>query len=812
MSKRKSVRLAAEVLESRDTPTTFTVTNSNDSGSGSLRDAITQATADGGADTIVFSPTITGTTVFLTTEGDTTYGPAAFLIKTPITIQGTGETIEREPPFVPGVPTAPDMRLFSVAGSGSLTLDNLTLSNGAARGTGSAFTGSDGIGGAIYNTGQLTLNGCTLTNNSALGGAATGDVNPPTGNTGGGGGGFTSGGQASNNPSAMTVDFQNAATMSPNAGYTGGGGSTRYATPADGSNLNDLPGGDGWGGAVFNFGGSLTVVNSTFTGNSAVGGEGNLSAVGTGFGGAILNLDGSATLVNDTLVGDTVGGTPAGGEVENLSLAISLGGSTPATTATLTIANTILDNSSAVSDLTNQQTDGTATVNATGPNIVEFAAQNLGGTVSGTAFTTTNPDLGALGYNFGPTETMVPKTGSPAIDAGSNAAASAAGLTTDQRFTDFLRVYNGTVDIGAVEVQPNPPSPPTYYTVPPPPVPLTNPKLSPIAVSGQSDGSAQLYSPGAGGIYNSTPTATLQPFGPIGTDVRVATADVNGDGTPDTIFATGPGVPFQVAVVSGADNSTFLVQPFFPFESSFTGGGFVSAGYFLGNGRADIVVSPDEGGGPRVSVYALASSGNLVTIANFFGIADPNFRGGARTAVGDVNDDGVPDLIVAAGTGGGPRVTVFNGKTIENSSPTVMADFFAFPDDAATLRNGVYVAAGDVNGDGHADLIFGGGPGGAPRVLILSGLLVAQGNLQGAQDAPIDNFFAGSSLDRGGIRVAAVNADGDDLADLMVGSGQGDMANVVGYLGTSLVTGTPTVTSFLNAFGGATLSDGVYVG
>ena len=43
---------------------------------------------------------------------------------------------------------------------------------------------------------------------------------------------------------------------------------------------------------------------------------------------------------------------------------------------------------------------------------------------------------------------------------------------------------------------------------------------------------------------------------------------------------------------------------------------------------------------------------------------DANFRGGARAAVGDVNGDGTPDLLVAAGFGGGPRVAIYNGKTV----------------------------------------------------------------------------------------------------------------------------------------------------
>ena len=50
-------------------------------------------------------------------------------------------------------------------------------------------------------------------------------------------------------------------------------------------------------------------------------------------------------------------------------------------------------------------------------------------------------------------------------------------------------------------------------------------------------------------------------------------------------MVTGPGVPIRVAVISGADNSTVLVAPFDPFGGDFTGGGFVAAGDFDGDGR-----------------------------------------------------------------------------------------------------------------------------------------------------------------------------------------------------------------------------------
>src|SRR5207249_2878260 len=100
---------------------------------------------------------------------------------------------------------------------------------------------------------------------------------------------------------------------------------------------------------------------------------------------------------------------------------------------------------------------------------------------------------------------------------------------------------------------------------------------------------------------------------------------------------------------------------------------------------------------------------------------------------------------------------LFNGKSLFTTPTRLVNDFFAFPGtDAITLRNGSFVAIGDVSGDGSADLIFGGGPGGAPRVFILSGQTVNAGNIQTAYDNPVANFFvAGNSSDRGGVRVGS---------------------------------------------------------
>lgn len=204
-------------------------------------------------------------------------------------------------------------------------------------------------------------------------------------------------------------------------------------------------GGAGLGGAVFSMYGSVTVVNSTFTGNNADGGAGG-SGAGSGYGGAIFNLDGSVSLTSATLAGDHV--TTDGGELYNLAY-----GKTPAggvVNATAAIVNSILaDSTGGASDLVNDtdamHASGTATVTA------DFSLIRSGGTANvasgGNNVYNQDPMLAQLASNGGPTETLALAAGSPAAGVGDTFAPGA----TDQR--GFERPFGTPSDIGAFQTQ-----------------------------------------------------------------------------------------------------------------------------------------------------------------------------------------------------------------------------------------------------------------------------------------------------------------------------------------------------------------------
>jgi hypothetical protein len=252
----------------------------------------------------------------------------------------------------------------------------------------------------------------------------------------------------------------------------------------------------------------------------------------------------------------------------------------------------------------------------------------------------------------------------------------------------------------------------------------------------------------------------------------------------------------EVRIFDGRNG--LLLQSFLAFEASFTGGVNVAAADFDGDGVKELIVSPDLGGGPRVRV--LSANGQTVR-ADFFGIEDPAFRGGARATAGDLNGDGQMDLIVAAGFGGGPRIAGYDGANLAQgvTPPKLFNDFFAFE---IALRNGVYLASIDVDNDGFDDIVAGGGPGGGPRVMAIGGKEMTQSDTV----RPLANFFAGNAANRGGATLSGKDLDGDGRLDLLVADGP----VVRGYLAATiqLNPSNPTAERQFNPFG----FGGVFVG
>ncbi len=164
-----------------------------------------------------------------------------------------------------------------------------------------------------------------------------------------------------------------------------------------------------FGGAIFNdLSSTLTVNQSTFSGN-----------VGTNGGGAIYNLNGTLTVRQSTVVGNqSPGGGAQGGGINNSGFGFFL-------TNSIVCLNTASSSPNIA---------GVVTPFSSPNNLVDI-----------------NPLLSSPSNNGGPTQTMPPLAGSPALNAGNDAVT--ALFASDQRGAGFPRVSGPHVDIGAVEFQ-----------------------------------------------------------------------------------------------------------------------------------------------------------------------------------------------------------------------------------------------------------------------------------------------------------------------------------------------------------------------
>lgn len=184
------------------------------------------------------------------------------------------------------------------------------------------------------------------------------------------------------------------------------------------------------------------------------------------------------------------------------------------------------------------------------------------------------------------------------------------------------------------------------------------------------------------------------------------------------------------------------VADFYAYHPLFTGGVRVAAADFDGDGTEDIVTAPGPGGSPHIRVLSLA--GGLHEIAGFYAYA-ADFRGGVNVGAGDVDGDGFAEVITGADTGGGPHVRALSLR----GGLHEVAGFFAY---TPSFLGGVRVGAADVDGDGRDEVVTGAGPGGGPHVRLLS----VDGGLR-----EVAGFFSYSGSFSGGVHLGAGDIDGD---------------------------------------------------
>lgn len=362
----------------------------------------------------------------------------------------------------------------STSYSGTVTLDNSTLTgNSAPYGGGGIYidspsdisprtvtvnnctlsgnTATDvnyGSGGGIYNDGTLTINSSTFAGNTATDGSCIYNntrgsiiLNNSTLSGNSGSPGYHGGGGIYNDGD-ITVSNSIFSGNSTHYLAFGGGGIYNDANGSIVLNDSTLTGNTTGltGGGIYN-GGTLTINSSTLSGNSAS----RLS--GSSFGGGVYNASGTVTINNSTLSGNSatnLNDSSSGGGVYNAQGTVAINNSTlSGNSATNLIGSSFgggVYNARGTVRLTNSIVAG---------NSAASSANIYGSFSASHCLTNGDPLLAPLGDYGGPTQTMPPLAGSPAIDAGLDSVTTF--IATDQR--GYPRLSGTHVDIGAVEAQ-----------------------------------------------------------------------------------------------------------------------------------------------------------------------------------------------------------------------------------------------------------------------------------------------------------------------------------------------------------------------
>ena len=430
----------------------ITVTNTNDSGPGSLRQALADVNDD---DTIAFN--LGGTATISLTSGE-------LVINKNIAVMGPGANLLT----IVRAQGAPIFRIFHVRPSHTVTIQGVTISNG------STFQGF-AIGGAgIWNDhSNLTVNNCVLTGNAVDHQVSGGGISNDAGVSG-----------------SASLTINNSIIAGNNLGASGtanfGGGIYNYGIHGNATlTMNDstISGNQAFqGGGLFNDGGVtgsiavVTINNSTFSGNYADQYAGGIMNEG--------NEGGQSTVIvtNSTFAGNSScncnffagaifndGNTQPGGAMLEMGNTIFKGG--------LTNPSNIFNQGGVVISDGYNLTNDVGVLNTNG---------GIGGFNGPGDQINTDPMLGPLRNNGGPTFTHELLSGSPAIDAGDPNFTPPPYY--DQRGPDFWRVRNGRIDVGSLEVQsgktPSPtPTPTATATVTPTPISTATPTSTPTATA-----------------------------------------------------------------------------------------------------------------------------------------------------------------------------------------------------------------------------------------------------------------------------------------------------------------------------------------
>jgi predicted outer membrane repeat protein len=749
-----------------------TVTTLLDNVPRSLRDAIASIPPGG---TVDFQPGLSGTIIL---------SGSPLSITVDLTVMGPGAGV---------------ITINANATGGIITAANHTM----------AISGLTLMGGRFDNSGSLTLSGCTISDNrvsdngggirNETGGALILNACTISGNQASVGGGIENQGMLT-----MTDSL-----IEGNQTANGGGGIHNWGTLTLATSIvrdNQVSGGSGgisnerggtlaltectvidnrglWGGGLGSSG-ALTVTACTFNDNQATYGGG-------------IDSDGKLTVTNSTVTGNSAywgGGiwNDQTGTVNNSTVsgnaASSSGGGIASAKGQLSIFNCIVAGNTSP---TSSDVDGELT--SQGHNLIGNGSGRSGYLASdlvGTDAQPLDPKLGPLQDNGGPTATMAPLPGSPAIGAGDPTNAPAC----DQRGPGYPRVVNGTIDIGAVEVQ-----------VPAPTLVIKGtPGADRISITLSVNASALTVS--VNGVVSGPSTASRveldgQGGGDTITVVDTAAAD------RVLVYPSGMvlgGVPFFCAdtdltwtLIGQGGGNTFVLQP-------------GAAATLIGRNGNNILVGPDV-----ACNWTITGKGmGMVGVATFQGFA--NLVGGNAPNTFHIEAGGVIGNLIDGGLGGDTGDTLVGPDTSDNQWYITATDKGTVgPNHFTHMGNLVGGASWDVfrfsDGVGVSGSINGGGGNNLNYAAYTTGVTV---NLPAHLATNVGGFIFDIQSATGGSGSDLLI--GDDENNILIG-GNGGNDTLIGNRGhdvlvdgdgNDLLIGGPNRSILIGGSGHSTLKGG----
>ena len=533
--------------------------------------------------------------------------------------------------------TGGDTIVFSgVAASGTITLNSangtLTLNkNVTITGTGAGVLTISG-GGAVT---VFTINsGVTV----SISGLTIADGNGTSGS------GILNNGTLNINNSALSNNVASVTTSS-GGGIDNGSGSTLTV-----SNSTFSGNYAGSGGGILNFG-TMTVSNSTFNNNSSISG------------GGIFNSGGTSNVINSTIAGNTSSNYGGG-------IYVASGG------GSVTITNSIVSGNT-------EQVSG-----QTGNDCYQCGTQSSNNLIS-TSSSSPSPALGSLQYNGGPTQTMMPQTSSPAINAGLSSI-----FSTDQR--GFPRPTGSGVvsDLGAVQAGDL-----TVTTLSDNPHSGTS--CTNGAVCSLRDAIGLVNSQGSGDIFFApTLKGTITLTSALPAIPSTVTA-INISGPGANVLTVSGDNKYQVFNIDGqtANLSGLTVANGNSSSNSSSGGG---GGIFVGNSAAMTVSNSIFSGNTAVFGGGIYSTGIALTVSNSAFIGNSVSGGsGSPAEGGGINNGGTLTVSnstfsgnTASGSFGSTGGGIFNGGTLTVSNSTFSGNTASGSSSAFAEGGGIYSYSG----------------------------------------------------------------------------------------------------------------------